>query len=94
MLFQSYEGLDWVHGSIAPRLEKMIEARQRSTWAGDNEELELWKANGFRAVPLAATDIPPGLKTDLIDAAGRAALSFVESVVWVGEVHEQCEMGR
>jgi TRAP-type C4-dicarboxylate transport system substrate-binding protein len=37
------------------------------TWAGSNDELELWKANGFHPVPLAATDIQMGLKTGLID---------------------------
>jgi TRAP-type C4-dicarboxylate transport system substrate-binding protein len=104
MLFQSYEELDCVRDKIAPRLEKIIEARgflvlnwgdagwvhfftskravklddlrqmKLFTWAGDNEELELWKANGFRAVPLAATDILPGLKTGLIDAVPTVPL--------------------
>jgi TRAP-type C4-dicarboxylate transport system substrate-binding protein len=37
------------------------------SWAGSNDELELWKANGFHPVPLAATDIQMGLKTGLID---------------------------
>ena len=37
------------------------------TWAGSNDEMELWKANGFHPVSLAATDIQMGLKTGLID---------------------------
>jgi TRAP-type C4-dicarboxylate transport system substrate-binding protein len=37
------------------------------SWAGSNDELELWKANGFHPVALAATDIQMGLKTGLID---------------------------
>ena len=44
------------------------------TWAGDAEVLQLWKANGFRAVPLAATDILPGLQTGLIEAVPSAPL--------------------
>jgi TRAP-type C4-dicarboxylate transport system substrate-binding protein len=44
------------------------------TWAGDNDTLELWKANGFRAVPLAATDILTGLQTGLIDAVPTTPL--------------------
>ena len=98
MMFESYEELDYVRDHIAPRLEKMIEARgflvltwgdagwvyfftrnparrlddmrrmKLFTWAGDNDTLELWKANGFRAVPLAATDILTGLQTGLIEA--------------------------
>jgi TRAP-type C4-dicarboxylate transport system substrate-binding protein len=104
MMFESYEELDYVRDRIAPRLEKMIEARgfvvlnwgdagwvhffTRSpatrlddmrqmklfTWAGDNETLELWRANGFRPVPLAATDILTGLQTGLIDAVPTTPL--------------------
>jgi len=37
------------------------------SWAGSNDEPELWKPNGFHPVPLAATDIQMGLKTGLID---------------------------
>jgi TRAP-type C4-dicarboxylate transport system substrate-binding protein len=104
MMFESYEELDYVRDRIAPRLEKMIEARgflvlnwgdagwvhffTRSpamrlddmrrmklfTWAGDSDTLELWKANGFRAVPLAATDILTGLQTGLIDAVPTTPL--------------------
>ena len=44
------------------------------TWAGGTDELELWKANGFRPVPLAATDILMGLETGLIDAVPTVPL--------------------
>jgi TRAP-type transport system periplasmic protein len=104
MMFESYEELDYVRDRIAPRLEKMIEARgflvlnwgdagwvhfftrrpashlddmrqmKLFTWAGDNDTLELWKANGFRAVPLAATDILTGLQTGLIEAVPTTPL--------------------
>ena len=104
LMFESYEELDYVRDRIAPRLEKMIEARgylvlnwgdagwvhffsraplarvddlrkvKLFTWAGSNEELELWKTNGFRPVPLAATDILMGLKTGLIDAVPTTPL--------------------
>ena len=97
MMFQSYAELDSVRDRIAPRLEKMIEAKgflvlnwgdagwvhffmkkpavkleemrqmKLFTWAGDDVILELWKANGFRPVPLAATDILTGLQTGLIE---------------------------
>jgi TRAP-type transport system periplasmic protein len=105
MMFDSYDELDYVRERVAPRLEKMMEARgylvlnwgdvgwvhffttrpatslndmrklKLFTWAGgDNETLELWKANGFRAVPLAATDILTGLQTGLIDAVPNTPL--------------------
>ena len=104
MMFESYEELDYVRDRVAPRLEKLIEARgyqvlnwgdagwvqffttkpalrlgdmrniKLFTWAGDNDTLELWRANGFRAVPLAATDILTGLQTGLIDAVPTTPL--------------------
>jgi TRAP-type C4-dicarboxylate transport system substrate-binding protein len=49
-----------------PRLDDLRKLKMFS-WAGSNDELELWKANGFRPVTLAATDIQMGLKTGLID---------------------------
>lgn len=104
MMFDSYEELDYVRERVAPRLEKMVEARgyvvlnwgdvgwvhffttrpasrmgdmrkmKLLTLAGDNDTLELWKANGFRAVPLAATDILTGLQTGLVEAVPNTPL--------------------
>ncbi|MCX6628261.1 MAG: TRAP transporter substrate-binding protein DctP [Candidatus Solibacter sp.] len=104
MMIQSYEELDCVRDRLAPRLEKMIEARgyvvlnwgdagwvhffsknrlnsvdelrkmKLFTWAGDADELELWKTSGFRPVPLAATDILMSLQTGLIDAVPSVPL--------------------
>lgn len=59
----------WVHFfSDRPmtRLDDLQKLKMFS-WAGSNDELELWKANGFHPVALAATDIQMGLKTGLID---------------------------
>ncbi|HUB77348.1 MAG TPA: TRAP transporter substrate-binding protein DctP [Bryobacteraceae bacterium] len=49
-----------------PRLDDLRKMKMFS-WAGSNDELEQWKANGFHPVALAATDIQMGLKTGLID---------------------------
>jgi TRAP-type transport system periplasmic protein len=104
MMSDSYEELDYIRDRLAPRLEKMIEARgyvvlnwgdagwvhffsrtpvvrlndvrhmKLFTWAGDADTLELWKANGFRPVALAATDILMGLQTGLIDVVPTTPL--------------------
>jgi len=104
MMFTSYEELDYVRDRIAPRLEKMIDARgflvlnwgdagwvhffsrkpvsrlddlkqmKLFTWAGDSDAIDLYQANGFRPVPLAATDILSGLQTGLIDAVPTTPL--------------------
>ena len=113
MMIESYEELDYVRDRIAPRLEKMMEAKgyvvlnwgdvgwvyfftkspatrlndirkmKLFTWAGDNAELELWKAGGFRPVPLAATDILTGLQTGLIDTFDTAPLAALSNQ-WFG----------
>jgi TRAP-type C4-dicarboxylate transport system substrate-binding protein len=104
MMIDSYPELDYVRDRVAPRLEKMIEARgylvlnwgdagwvhifsrtpinnindlrrmKLFVWAGSNDEIELWKANNFRPVALAATDILMGLETGLIDAVPTTPL--------------------
>jgi TRAP-type C4-dicarboxylate transport system substrate-binding protein len=60
----------WVHFFADKPITRLDDLRKLKmfTWAGgSNEELELWKANGFHPVALAATDIQMGLKTGLID---------------------------
>jgi TRAP-type C4-dicarboxylate transport system substrate-binding protein len=41
-------------------------------WAGDNYQVDLMKSLGYQPVPLASTDILPGLQTGLISAASVA----------------------
>ncbi len=67
----------WVHFFTTAPATRLSDMRKMKlfTWAGgDNETLELWKANGFRAVPLAATDILTGLQTGLIEAVPTTPL--------------------
>jgi TRAP-type C4-dicarboxylate transport system substrate-binding protein len=66
----------WVHFFSTRPVKRLSDMRQLKlfTWAGDNDELELWQANGFRAVPLAATDILTGLQTGLIEAVPTTPL--------------------
>jgi TRAP-type C4-dicarboxylate transport system substrate-binding protein len=44
------------------------------SWAGSNDELELWKANNFHPISLAATDILMGLETGLIEVVPTTPL--------------------
>lgn len=66
----------WVHFFTTTPATRLSDMRKMKlfTWAGDNETLELWKANGFRPVPLAATDILTGLQTGLIEAVPTTPL--------------------
>ena len=66
----------WVHFFTTRPATRLAEMRNMKlfTWAGDSDTLDLWKANGFRAVPLAATDILTGLQTGLIEAVPTTPL--------------------
>jgi TRAP-type C4-dicarboxylate transport system substrate-binding protein len=66
----------WVHFFTRSPAMRLYDLRRMKmfTWAGNNETLELWNANGFRAVPLAATDILTGLQTGLIEAVPTTPL--------------------
>ncbi len=66
-LVLNWGDVGWVHFFTTRPATRLGEMRNMKlfTWAGDNDTLELWKANGFRAVPLAATDILTGLQTGL-----------------------------
>jgi TRAP-type C4-dicarboxylate transport system substrate-binding protein len=59
----------WVHFFSDKPMTRLADLRNLKmfSWAGSNDELELWRANGFHPVALAATDIQMGLKTGLID---------------------------
>ena len=43
-------------------------------WAGGYKSAELWKKGGFQPVPLASTDIMPGLQTGLIQSAATVPI--------------------
>jgi TRAP-type C4-dicarboxylate transport system substrate-binding protein len=75
----------WVHFFAKTPATRLGDFRNRKlfTWAGDNEALELWKAAGFRPIPLAATDILTGLQTGLIDSFDTAPLAALSNQ-WFG----------
>ncbi len=66
----------WVHFFTTRPVSRLADMRRMKlfTIAGDSDTLDLWKANGFRAVPLAATDILTGLQTGLIEAVPTTPL--------------------
>jgi TRAP-type C4-dicarboxylate transport system substrate-binding protein len=66
----------WVHFFSTKPAARLNDIRKLKLfcWAGDNEEFELWKANGFNPVSLPATDILMGLKTGLIEAVPTTPL--------------------
>ena len=78
--------IHWGHGGWIHLFSKKpvhtvedLKALKQFTWAGDALMENWWRDNGFRPVPLAATDIPTGLQTGLIEvvpATPLAALSL------------------
>jgi TRAP-type C4-dicarboxylate transport system substrate-binding protein len=49
------------------------------TWAGDDKSIGLWKKAGFNVVPLAATDILPGLQSGMINAYNSSTMLALAS---------------
>ena len=45
-----------------------VQKHRLMSWAGDSEGLKMWKDAGFHVVPLPATEMVTGLKTNLINA--------------------------
>lgn len=60
-----------------------LKGRKLFVWAGDAHAVDLWKAAGFHPVPLASTDILPGLQTGLINAFDTTPLLALSSQ-WFG----------
>jgi len=60
----------WVHFFTRTPVQTIAELKKLRifVWAGDDRSAQMWKANGFNAVALAATDILPALQTGMIDA--------------------------
>jgi len=58
---------------------------------GDSTTFELYKANGFRPVSLAATDILTGLQTGLIDGFQAPPLVALSSQ-WFGAAHNMLDI--
>jgi TRAP-type transport system periplasmic protein len=66
----------WVHFFSTKPVTRIGDLRKLKlfTWAGDSDEEELWKANGFHPVPLAATDIAQQLMTGGLEAVPTTPL--------------------
>ncbi len=60
----------WVHLFSRTPVHDIDELKKLKifVWAGDDRGVQMWKANGFNPVALAATDILPALQTGMIDA--------------------------
>jgi len=71
-----WSDVGWVQFFSTTPVQKLDDLRKLRlfTWAGDATEEELWRANGFRVVPLPATDIITQLKMHNLDAVPETAL--------------------
>ena len=80
--------LNWGHGgwvhlfSTKPvRVADDLRKLKLFTWSGDDSMVQMWRANGFQPVPLAATDILTGLQTGMIEALPTTPLAAL-SLQW------------
>ena len=66
----------WVRFFV-PEADPSVATVQKAklfVWSGDDRTVEMWKTAGFNAVPLAPTDILPGLQTGMINAFNSTAV--------------------
>jgi TRAP-type C4-dicarboxylate transport system substrate-binding protein len=71
----------WVRFFV-PKSDPSVEVVQNSklfVWSGDDRTVEIWKASGFKVIPLAATDILPSLQTGMINAFNTTPIMALAS---------------
>jgi len=72
----TWADVGWVHHfSTEPVIyPEDLKKLKMFVWAGGYKAAELWKKGGFQPVPLASTDIMPGLQTGLIQSASTVSI--------------------
>ena len=72
----TWADVGWVHHfSTEPVVyPEDLKKLKMFVWAGVYKAAELWKKGGFQPVPLASTDIMPGLQTGLIQSASTVSI--------------------
>jgi TRAP-type C4-dicarboxylate transport system substrate-binding protein len=90
--------LNWGHGGWVYFFSKQplhtvedLKKAKMFAWAGDDKQVELWKSNGFRVVPLAVTDVLTGLQSGLIEAYPTTPLAAL-SMQWFRTTPYMLEM--
>ena len=77
----NWADIGWVRFFV-PEPDPSIDAVRRAklfVWSGDDRTVEIWKTGGFNAVPLAVTDMLPGLQSGMINAFNSTAIMALAS---------------
>jgi TRAP-type C4-dicarboxylate transport system substrate-binding protein len=84
----------WVHFFTRSPVQSVDELKRLKifVWAGDDRAVQMWKANGFNPVALAATDIMPALQTGMIDALPAPPLA-ANLLQWFRLAPNMADMG-
>jgi TRAP-type transport system periplasmic protein len=82
-VFLNWGHAGWVHFFTKKPVTSAAEMKKLKmfVWAGDDRMVQLWKEIGFQPVALAATDIPAGLQTNMIEAYPTTPLAAL-SLQW------------
>jgi TRAP-type C4-dicarboxylate transport system substrate-binding protein len=74
---KGFVALNWVDGGWVRFFAKKpvavpddLRALKLFSWAGDAQQVELWRSVGFNPVPLPATELSTALQTGLVEALG------------------------
>ncbi len=84
----------WVHFFSKEPVRGVADLKKQKvfSWAGDDAMIQLWRANGFQPVALAATDIMTGLQTGMIEALPTTPLAAL-SLQWYSQTPFMQDIG-
>ncbi len=84
----------WVHFFSKEPVRTVDDLRRQKlfAWAGNDAMVQLWRANGFKPVALAATDIMTGLQTGMIEALPTTPLAAL-SLQWYSQTPYMQDIG-
>jgi TRAP-type C4-dicarboxylate transport system substrate-binding protein len=84
----------WIHLFTTRPVRTVEDLRELKlfVWAGNDRLVSWWKDNGFRPVPLAATDIMPALQTGMVEALPSTPLAAL-SLQWYRSTPNMLDLG-
>ena len=82
LLFWSDVGFAYWFTSVPITHPEDLKKMKIFSWAGDYKTDIIWQRAGFRVVPLAATDILPGLQTGMINAISMVPVFALSSQIF------------
>ena len=84
----------WIHLFSKQPIKTVDDLRKQKlfVWAGNDHLVQLYRKNGFKPVPLSATDVMTGLQTGMIEALPNTPLAAL-SLQWYRQTPYMQDLG-